>query len=148
MLMDRTSLQKSFEDLGDLEDRVGAISVTRAARQRGLNVPAGTLLTAQDIVAMSDDGNAVAERMAEELLDLVAIAIANMSVLLDPELIVIGTNRTPVSDTVVDGIAARLKGRIIRVPSLVRAELGENAVLMGVAELALDQVSGLTYVAQ
>lgn len=148
MLMDRSSLQKSFGDLGDLENRVGAISITKAARQHGLNVPAGTLMTAQDLVTLAAEGNPVAQLMADEILDLIAIAIANMSVLLDPELVVVGTNRAPVPDTVIDGLTARLKGRIIRVPPLVRAELGENAVLVGVAELALDQVSGRTYVAK
>lgn len=148
MLMEIASLKSSYEDRGDLENRVGAIALTKTARERGLYVPAGTLITAHDILALAaNQDSTIATQMADEVLNMIAIAVATMSVILDPEVIVLSSGQTETSDLVISGVTERLTGRILRVPALVPAALGENAVILGVAELAADRVSGLTYVA-
>jgi hypothetical protein len=48
---------------------------------------------------------------------------------------------------VIPGIRERLTGRIIRVPPLVAATHGNDAVLLGVAELAASEVHGFAYLA-
>jgi len=147
LLMDRSSLLRSYSDYGDLEDRIGSVALTRAAREHGIEVAERELLTAGDIFSLADNGDAAARELGDEILDMVAIAIAAMVMILDPELVVVGSNFVGSEETVIPGIRERLTGRIIRVPPLVAATHGNDAVLLGVAELAASEVHGFAYLA-
>jgi len=147
LLMDRSSLLRSYSDYGDLEDRIGSVALTRAAREHGIEVAERELLTAGDIFSLADNGDAAARELGDEILDMVAIAIAAMVMILDPELVVVGSNFVGSAETVIPGIRERLTGRIIRVPPLVAATHGNDAVLLGVAELAASEVHGFAYLA-
>ena len=147
LLMDRSSLLRSYSDYGDLEDRIGSVALTRAAREHGIEVAEQELLTAGDIFSLADNGDAAARELGDEILDMVAIAIAAMVMILDPELVVVGSNFVGSAETVIPGIRERLTGRIIRVPPLVAATHGNDAVLLGVAELAASEVHGFAYLA-
>jgi predicted NBD/HSP70 family sugar kinase len=147
LLMDRSSLLRSYSDYGDLEDRIGSVALTRAAREHGIEVAERELLTAGDIFSLADNGDAAARELGDEILDMVAIAIAAMVMILDPELFVVGSNFVGSAETVIPGIRERLTGRIIRVPPLVAATHGNEAVLLGVAELAASEVHGFAYLA-
>lgn len=149
MLMERTSLQRSYGELGDLEDRVGSQAVTREARKKGITIPPGALLTAHDILLLASKGaEPAAVEIADGILDMISMAVAAMTIILDPEVIVIGSGLAANSDLIIPGVRERLEGRIIRVPDLVPPALGADAVIMGVAELVAHSVSGLTYLAQ
>jgi len=147
LLMDRSSLLRSYSDYGDLEDRIGSVALTRAAREHGIEVAERELLTAGDIFSLADNGDAAARELGDEILDMVAIAIAAMVMILDPELVVVGSNFVGSAETVIPGIRERLTGRIIRVPPLVAATHRNDAVLLGVAELAASEVHGFAYLA-
>jgi predicted NBD/HSP70 family sugar kinase len=147
MLMDRSSLSKAYEgDLGDLEDRVGSVALTRAARENGLPVPEQGLITAHDIIELADSGNEVAAAMLEEILDMVSMAVAALTVIIDPEVIVVGSGLNPGADHILTKIEQRLTGRILRVPRLLPSSLGPDAVLLGVAELAMAEVDPVDFV--
>ncbi|GAB2509382.1 ROK family transcriptional regulator [Paramicrobacterium agarici] len=147
LLMEPASLEKSYSVLGDLEDRVGSVALTRKARSRGLDVPEGHLLMADEIFDRAVQGEAVAVEMTSEILDMVAIAIGAMSIILDPEVIVLGSGLASHVDMVIPAIEERLAGRIIRVPHLEPATFVDDGVLVGIAELAALEVRGFTYVA-
>lgn len=147
LLMERSSLARSYSDYGDLEDRIGAIALTKRARQRGLPIPEKGVLTAEDIFELASVGNAAAREIAEEILDMVAIAIAAMVIVLDPELVVIGSSFVGSANTVIPAIQERLTGRIIRVPRVEAATHREDAVLLGAAELAATEVNAFAYFA-
>lgn len=148
MLMERSSLRRSYGELGDLEDRVGSQAVTREARNKGIHVPAGTLLTAHDILLLAAQGSEpAATELADGILDMISMAIAAMAIILDPEVIVVGSGLATNSDLIIPGVRERLDGRIFEVPDLVPPALGADAVIMGAAELAMNSVSGLTYLA-
>ncbi|MCW4457615.1 ROK family transcriptional regulator [Microbacterium sp. MPKO10] len=147
LLMEPSSLEKSYSVLGDLEDRVGSVALTRKARSRGLTVPDGHLLMADEILTRAARGEAVAVDMASEILDMVAIAIGAMSIILDPEVIVLGSGLASHVDMVIPAIEERLTGRIIRVPHMEPAAFVDDGVLVGIAELAALDVRGFTYVA-
>jgi predicted NBD/HSP70 family sugar kinase len=140
LLMERSSLRRSYPELGDLEDRVGSAALTRTARARGLVGGDDTLLTAHDIVELAAAGNPVAREMVDEIVDMVSMAVAALSVILDPEVIVVGSGISSGTDQILQQIRSRLTGRILRVPTLVPSQLGEDGVLLGVAELAMGQV--------
>jgi predicted NBD/HSP70 family sugar kinase len=146
LLMDRFSLSRSYSDIGDLEDRVGSIALTRRARESGLPVPERGV-TAEYVFTLAKSGNPAAEAMADEILDMVAIAVAAMVVILDPELVIVGSSFVGSAETVIPGIQKRLSGRITRVPRVVAAAHRKDAVLLGAAELAAAEVNGFAYFA-
>lgn len=146
LLMERSSLRRSYTDSGDLEDRVGSVALTRAAVARGIAVPEGTLFTAHDIIAMAEAGDPVAAEMTDEILDMVSMALAAMSVILDPEAIVVGSGISADASRIIPQLQERLEGRIIRVPRLLASALGDDGVLLGVAELAINEVDGVDFV--
>ncbi|CAN5151578.1 ROK family transcriptional regulator [soil metagenome] len=146
LLMDRFSLSRSYSDIGDLEDRVGSIALTRRARESGLPVPERGV-TAEYVFTLAKSGDPAAVAMADEILDMVAIAVAAMVVILDPELVVVGSSFVGSAETVIPGIQQRLSGRITRVPRIVAAAHRKDAVLLGAAELAAAEVNGFAYFA-
>lgn len=147
LLMEPSSLEHSFPLMGDLEDRVGSVALTRTARSRGLEVPDGHILLAEEIFRRAADGEEIPSQMAEEILDMVAMAIGAMSIILDPELVVLGSGLARHAQMAIPEIEKRLTGRIIRVPRMEAAFLIDDAVLIGVAELAAREVREVTYVA-
>ncbi|TDP98917.1 MULTISPECIES: ROK family transcriptional regulator [unclassified Leifsonia] len=147
LLMERSSLGRSYDARGDLEDRIGSLALTQRARERGIPIPDGGSLTAEDVFELARDGNADAQELADEILDMVAIAVAALVIVLDPELVVVGSSFVGSSDTVIPGIQERLRGRIIRVPRIEPATHREDAVLLGAAELAAAEVNGFAYLA-
>jgi predicted NBD/HSP70 family sugar kinase len=146
LLMERSSLRRSYRDLGDLEDRVGSVALTRSARARGLNGGDRDLLTAHDIVELASTDDPVAQEMVDEIVDMISMAVAALSVILDPEVIVVGSGISSGTDEIIPGIQSRLTGRILRVPRLVPSGLGQDAVLLGVAELAMAEVDQVDFV--
>jgi predicted NBD/HSP70 family sugar kinase len=146
LLMERSSLRRSYRELGDLEDRVGSAALTRSAHARGLDGDRDVLLTAHDIVALARAGNPVAREMVDEIVDMVSMAVAALAVILDPEVIVVGSGISSGADEILPGIRRRLTGRILRVPTLVPSSLGEDAVLLGAAELAMGAVDQVDFV--
>ena len=147
LLMDRSSLRRSYSDYGDLEDRIGSVALTRTARERGIEVAERELLNAWDIFSLANKGDSAARELGDEILDMVAIAIAAMVMILDPELVVVGSSSVGSAEAVIPGIRERLTGRIIRVPALAAATHRTDAVLLGVAELAASEVNGFAYLA-
>lgn len=146
LLMDRFALSRSYSDIGDLEDRVGAIALTRQARERGIPVPERGV-TAEYIFTLANSGDTTAGAIADEIMDMVAIAVAAIVVILDPELVIVGSSVVGSAETIIPGIQERLSGRITRVPRIVAAAHRKDAVLLGVAELAAAEVNGFTYFA-
>jgi predicted NBD/HSP70 family sugar kinase len=146
LLMDRFSLSRSYSDIGDLEDRVGSIALTRRALECGLPVPERGV-TAEYVFALASSGDPAAGAIADEILDMVAIAVAAMVVILDPELVIVGSSFVGSAETVIPGIQKRLSGRITRVPRIVAAAHRKDAVLLGAAELAAAEVNGFAYFA-
>jgi predicted NBD/HSP70 family sugar kinase len=147
LLMDRSALNRSYNEYGDLEDRIGSVALTRQALERGIPIPAKGVVTAEDIFALAADSNQAAREIADEILDMVSIAIAALVIVLDPELVVVGSSFLGSAETAIPAIQQRLTGRIIRVPRVEAATFREDAVLLGAAELAATEVNDFAYLA-
>jgi predicted NBD/HSP70 family sugar kinase len=59
------------------------------------------------------------------------MAIANLAVSFDPDLIVLGGGLTSVAGTLVEPVLSRLRGTIPILPRLVVSSLGLRATVMG-----------------
>jgi predicted NBD/HSP70 family sugar kinase len=148
LLMDRFALSRRYGESGDLEDRIGSVALTRRAIERGIPLPESGAVTAEYIFALAEAANPAAIEIGDEILDMVSIAIASLVVVLDPELIILGSSFLGSAAEAIAAINERLSGRIIRVPRLESTTFGEDTVLIGVAELAVAEVNDFTYLAR
>ena len=148
LLMDRFALNRRYGESGDLEDRIGSVALTRRAIERGIPLPESGSVTAEYIFSLAREDNPAAVEIGDEILDMVSIAIASLVVVLDPELVIVGSSFLGGANEAIAAISDRLNGRIIRVPRLEPTTFGEHAVLVGVAELAVAEVNDFTYLAR
>ncbi len=144
MLPGREFLGKSFLDFGALES---VSSVTGIVKQSRLALPAGA--AAASSAAASDEmvfeaarqGQDWAREIVDETVDYLAIAIANLSVSFDPELIVLRESTTHFADMLIEPILRRMQGVIPAPPKLVVSNLGLRATVMGAIVTVLHNTS-------
>src|SRR5512135_1967594 len=135
MIPGREYLGKSYVDFGVLESLA---SVTGMVKRMPKNA------ASQGIEAVFDGalhGQAWARDILDEAADTLAIAIANLSVSLDPELIVLGGALTPYAGILVQSISKRMQGTIPSVPKLEVSNLGPRATVMGAIVTVLHNTS-------
>lgn len=109
--------------------------------------PPGELLAASDVFSLASKGDAIATTIVEDILDVIAIAVAAIVTILDPELVVLGGSLVWGTSPVIPGVRERLTGRILQRPRIEAASTPQDAVLLGAAELAISEVSSFTYIA-
>jgi glucokinase len=125
---------------GPLEDIASGTGIAKrgrkAAEAMGLPLPPDGL-RAEDVFAAAAEGAAWANTILEETIDYLAVAVANIQAVLDPERIILGGGIARASDRIIPGIEQRLTPVIPTVPFIVRSELGYRAGVLGaVAALA------------
>lgn len=133
LLADRTAFERLFTLHGDLESRIEAAA------------GGATLAEVLDAAAAGRPAELVA--VASEVFDYVALALAALSVVLDPEVIVLGGHLTRQPPVVVEELRRRLVGRITYPPRILVSGLGADAPLVGVAHLAIERARESTYLA-
>jgi predicted NBD/HSP70 family sugar kinase len=69
------------------------------------------------------------------------IAIANLSVSLDPELIVLGGDMTPYAGMLAQSVSKRVQGTIPSLPRLEASNLGLQSTVMGAVVTVLHNTS-------
>jgi glucokinase len=79
--------------------------------------------------------------IVKDVIDYLAIAVANLSVCFDPELIVLGGGLTGFADMLVEPILRRVEGCIPSPPRLVVSSLGLRATVMGAITNVLHNTS-------
>ncbi len=146
LLVESSSLGHRFEDAGDLETRISAATLTRQAALDGIAHDGE--LSAMQLIALARSGVASAVPLANRVLDDIARAVGAIASILDPEYIVLGEGLDRESGFIAPALRARLEGRIQHVPSITPASLGEDAALLGAAEMAIRAASQYAYLAQ
>ncbi len=127
-MMGRSSLDSPWPGFGDLESRIGAAGVLRRLDDGQAAEP-----DADSFLERVRGGDAAARAVFDELVDDLALSIANASALLNPELVVLGGEfGRACADLMLPAIGRRVNGRIPFVPELAAAELDDAA------ELAID----------
>lgn len=140
LLTDRAALARPVSIAGDLEDRIGARALTRKASEYGMQLAEGDLISARRVFELARGGDAIAETMTNEIIDMLAMTVAATAAILDPHLVVIGSALAGDAELILPGIAERLKGKLMSPPRLEVAALGIDGVLLGVAEIAAASV--------
>jgi predicted NBD/HSP70 family sugar kinase len=105
-------------------------------------------LTADDVFSAARQGQKWARAIIDETVDYLAIAVANLTVSFDPELIVLGGGVSPFADMLVEPILQRIAGAIPTPPRLVVSSLGLRAGVMGAISNVLHNTSNYYVVHQ
>jgi glucokinase len=134
LIPSRKLLGKRYERFGALESIVSGTGIAERARQKLTEGPAPEEfpeISSQQVFEAARQGEAWAQEIVNETVDYLSIAIASVSTLLDPDLIVLGGGVAKSADLLIDPIVERITGAIPRVPRLVASSLGRRAVVMG-----------------
>jgi predicted NBD/HSP70 family sugar kinase len=119
---------------GALEGALGASGVVQIARAEGMDPP----LTAKRVFDAARDGSAAAQRTVATVAKRIALAIAAVVAVIDPELVILGGGVGRNGDLLLDPVLEELRELSPFHPRLEVSALGEDAELVGAVSMALD----------
>ena len=123
--------------IGCLETYASAAAIARRYRAMG---GAGAALAAEIAVRLGSDP--VADRVWDDAVQALSIALTTVTMLLDPAVVVIGGGLAEAGDVLLDPLRVALAGRLAwrPPPPLRRSELGGGGALLGAAILAFRRL--------
>ena len=119
---------------GRLEDAAGASGLTRHARTLGMRPP----LTPRAIFAAAGRGDDLAREVVAAEARRIALAIATLAPILNPELVILGGRVAGNGDLLLAPIERELRALSPFHPRLAVSALGDEAVLSGAVSVALE----------
>ena len=119
-----------------LEEIVGGRSIGERA-----SALLGEQVTAAELFARAAADDEAARAIVDETLDVLARSIANISALIDPELIVVGGGMMASADLILPAISRRLVETLPFPPRVAAANFTRDASLHGAVALALFETS-------
>ena len=129
-------LDNDHVDFGALESEASGTGIAdRAARRRGFTTPSA------EVFAAAEAGEAWALELVAETVDYLALMVANVTALLDPDCILLGGGVVRSNANLVEQVRARVSGVLPFTLDLRPSMLGASGVLRGGLALVLD---GLT----
>ncbi|GAA2054505.1 ROK family protein [Catenulispora yoronensis] len=134
-------LNLAVSSRGLLEDAAAADSVVAAARELGLADTDSAKQVFLSARAGSETALEVVRREAERL----ALAVAAISAVIDPELVVLGGGIGDSADLLLEPLRTALHRMTPLVPELAASELGANAVLQGALASGVGTVRRLVF---
>jgi len=144
MVPGKEFLGKNHLDFGALESvasGTGMIENARAVLRSRRDAVDLDQLVANDIFEAAQRGEKWAKSILDEVINNMAIAVANLAVSFDPELIVLGGSVTSYAHMLVAPILKRIDGVIPTPPKLVVSNLGLRATVMGAIVTVLHNTS-------
>ena len=132
---------------GHLEQYASATGIVRMAKRKLETEKRPTVLTviepltARDIFDAAKGGDAVARELVDRLCEILAIAMADISNVADPEVYVIGGGVSRAGAILVDGIRRHFAERAFHAcenTEIVLATLGNDAGIYGCVRLLFD----------
>jgi glucokinase-like ROK family protein len=141
-------LGRRYDGFGALEALAAGPGIAERARTRiaagGLPLDAASLTT-QDVFAAAREGEIWACHIVADTVDLLALALANICTLLDPEVIVLGGGVARSSDLLIEPIRARLEGVVPLLPRIEASMLESRASSLGAVMLVLNGTDGVSH---
>jgi len=134
------ALGQRYDQFGAMESVVSGTGISDRARSL-LNGSRPTAeleaLTASEVFDSARQGEPWARQIVDETVDYLSIAIANISTLLNPELIILSGGVSSSTDLLIEPILERMQGVIQYIPILEVSSLGPKATVMGAITLIL-----------
>ena len=119
---------------GAFEAAAAAAGIVRQARALGMRPP----LSAENIFSAARRGNPTAKKVVDIEAARLALAIATIAPVLDPELVILGGGIGRNGDLLLEPIERELRQMMPFRPRVVISALGDDAVLQGAVAIALD----------
>ena len=129
---------------GAFEEAAAAVGIIRTARRLGMRPP----LTPERIFVAARRGNAVAGRVVQAEAAMLGLAIATVTPVLDPEMVILGGGIGRNGDLLVEPIERELRQLLPFRPRVAVSALGEDAVLRGAVATALEIARELVFARQ
>ncbi len=142
-------LDNQYPGFGALESIASGkgIAERAAARLKELGLtPLPTPLDAASVFQSARDGQAWAQQIIKETIDYLSLAIANVTVCFDPELIILGGGIASSVDLLIEPILNRLQHVIPVLPRLEGSSLKSNAPLLGAVVLVFQKATDYSVV--
>jgi glucokinase len=137
-------LGRRYETFGALESLASGTGIAERAAQKLRSMGQGNdpkEITAHQVFEAMRQGEEWACSIVERTIDYLAIAVANVSTILDPEIIVLGGGVARSADLLIEPILTRLNGALPMEPNLVASDLGRRAAVMGAIVNVLHRTS-------
>ena len=142
--IDLSCLGQKYEGFGALESLASGLGVEKRAQklfeETGRPIPKDGI-RAENIFQACREGKEWALIIVKETIDYLSMAVAALSITIDPEIIVLGGGVSNSADLLIPGILDRLEGVIPVRPNLVATDLGSRAAVMGAISLVLDMTT-------
>jgi len=133
LFIDPRYASKSIRDYGCLEKLASYKVIVEKARKK-----LGKDIKVIEVFKMAAQGNSVALNIVQETLKYLAYAIANISCVLDPELVIIGGGISILPPRFLEEMKMNIRKIIPFVPKMEFSKLGEDGVLIGAAVMLLE----------
>jgi predicted NBD/HSP70 family sugar kinase len=119
---------------GAFEEAAAAAGIVRVARDLGMRSP----ITPERVFAAARRGDAIAVRVVQAEAERLALAVATIVPVLDPELVILGGGIGRNGDLLLGPIEHELRQLLPFRPRVVVSALGDDAVLQGAVATALE----------
>lgn len=134
-----TTISESY--LGMFEEAASAEGIVRQAQKLGLPVE----LSAKQIFDAAQQGDSKALALVEQEGYRLALAIATIAAVLDPELVVLGGGIGKRVELLQEPLERRLQQLTPLQPRIVTTKLGDDSVLLGAIATALEMAHNLVF---
>ena len=144
-------LRDNVGQVGNLENRIGSDGLVHMAQLVARRYPSsqlsrllnecGDCVATAPILALAESGDPAAQIVYRELVNILTIVICNTSVVLDPEMIIVGGPENWNWPNLITAIQGQIGSALLRPIRLVPSELGSDALIMGGAYAALRFLS-------
>jgi glucokinase len=144
LLPDVNALGKNYDEFGALENMASGLGIARRAREHFLanNIPLpDEELTAEDVFSASREGKPWAQKITQDTIDLLSLTIANISALLNPEMIILSGGVIRSADLLIGPIRQSIQGANPFLPRIEASQLGSRAAVMGAIVMVLSGTS-------
>jgi predicted NBD/HSP70 family sugar kinase len=126
---------------GTLEEATSAAAVVAAAKQAGMRGQ----LTAKDVFDAARGGNPRALAAVDAEADRLALMLATISAMVDPEFIVLGGGIGASADLLRPRLEERLERLTPLETRIEESELGQDAIVLGAIATALGTARDLVF---
>lgn len=142
----REALGQRYAGFGPLEELAAGPGLVNRARQaiaqgRESSLRGVDALHPEDIYVAARAGDGLAVELMAETADYLALAVAALATVLNPEMISLGGEMARAEDLLLAPLRRRLSGLLPVMPRLEPAALGDRGVLLGGAALVLANTS-------
>jgi glucokinase len=134
LLLQRDHLGKVYSDFGAFEQVASGTGIADRGRQllaQQVQYKARKSITAEDVFTAARRHESWAETVVEDTIDYLAQAIAAITLICDPGVILLGGGVSRSADLLIEPILKRLEGSIPNPPRMRVSQLGYRAAVVG-----------------